>query len=68
MALVKEIGERGPVRGNWPHYQHLFQSRRTHHCHLTGKRPLYVACWRQPDHLQRYIEVYYVGSHEHAPY
>jgi hypothetical protein len=38
------------------------------HCHLRKGRPTYVACWRIIDKKTKQIEVYYVGSHEGAPY
>jgi len=33
VALIREMEEGGPVRGNWPHYGEL--SEYCHHCHLT---------------------------------
>ena len=32
-ALVSEIEQAGPVRGNWPNYGKLDEH--THHCHIT---------------------------------
>jgi len=40
----------------------------TYHCHLTNGRPTYVACWELMSKSKREIEVYYVGTHENAPY
>ena len=65
-ALVKEIKAVGPVRGNWKHYGKLSASQ--HHCHVKSGRPTYVACWEVVDKTIQIIEVYYVGTHEKAPY
>lgn len=64
--LVREIAEEGPVRGNWPNYGKL--SATHHHCHLKKGRPTYVAVWEEDNRRQRLVEVYYVGTHEKAPY
>lgn len=37
------------------------------HCHLRKGHPTYVACW-EADVQAKKIEVFYVGSHEDAPY
>lgn len=65
VLLIKEMELNGPVRGNWPNYSKLSKS--THHCHLKKGNPTYVACW-SVDKNKVYIEVYYVGTHEKAPY
>ena len=65
VALVREIEEKGPVRGNWPNYGKLSDKVR-HHCHLKKGKPTYVACWEEKGKEE--IEVYYVGTHEKAPY
>ena len=62
-TLAREIEEAGPVRGNWQNYGKL--SKAKHHCHLKKGRPTYVACWEETG---KKIEVYYVGTHEKAPY
>ena len=64
-TLFREIEEDGPVRGNWRNYSKL--SRNRHHCHVKRGRPTYVACWEEIKEDNR-IEVYYVGTHEKAPY
>jgi mRNA-degrading endonuclease RelE of RelBE toxin-antitoxin system len=63
MALEAEIEILGPVRGNWPNYSKL--GKEQHHCHLSYK---YVACWKVIDKKIQFVEVYYVGSREKAPY
>ena len=64
-ALAKEIEEKGPVRGNWPNYGRL--SKTKHHCHIKKGQPTYVVCWEERNGNIE-IEVYYVGTHEKAPY
>lgn len=66
VALIREIEQGGPVRGNWPNYGKLSQVR--HHCHLKKGRPTYVAIWEVLDSARRLVEVVYVGTHEKAPY
>jgi hypothetical protein len=65
-ALVREIEILGPVRGNWKNYSKL--SKTKHHCHLKSGRPCYVVCWEVVDSKIEIVEVYYVGTHEKAPY
>lgn len=62
-ALVLEIGQVGPVRGNWRNYGKLTDG---HHCHLKAGKPTYVACWRESG--KKEVEIYYAGTHEKAPY
>ena len=38
------------------------------HCHLQKGRPTYVCCWEVINKKRKIIEVYYVGTHEKAPY
>lgn len=64
--LIAEIEVAGPERKNWPHYGKLSES--TYHCHLKKGRPTFVACWQVVNKEGKKIEVYYVGTHEGAPY
>lgn len=64
--LVIEMEQEGPYRSNWLNYGTL--SENEFHCHLKKGKPTYVACWRIIDKNKRKIEVYYVGTHEKAPY
>jgi hypothetical protein len=65
--LVNDLSQNGTNPGKqWPNFSKL--SKDTFHCHLTQGRPTYVACWRLLDKTKRKIEVYYVGTHEKAPY
>ncbi|OGV64922.1 MAG: cytotoxic translational repressor of toxin-antitoxin stability system [Lentisphaerae bacterium RIFOXYB12_FULL_65_16] len=66
VALVREIEEAGPVRGNWPNYSALPHAR--HHCHLKKGKPTYVAVWAVRDREIRLVEVTYAGTHGKAPY
>lgn len=64
--LILELMSKGPERRNWPNYSKLSDD--MYHCHLKKGRPAYVACWKVMDCKLKYIEVYYVGTHEGAPY
>lgn len=66
-VLIAEMEISGPYRVNWPHYSPLKGSKNEYHCHLNSGRPTYVSCWRV-DKKVKSIEVYYVGTHEKAPY
>lgn len=69
--LVKDLQENGPAPGiGWPHYGKL-RGKKTEdkrHCHLTRGKPTYVCCWAIINKKTKLIEVYYVGTHERAPY
>ena len=64
--LVRDLEQKGPIRGEWKNYSKLGNNR--HHCHLKSGKPTYVACWELQNKTIRIIEVYYVGTHEQAPY
>jgi hypothetical protein len=65
--LVNDLTMFGYHPGNqWSNFSKL--SGNKYHCHLVNGRPTYVACWELLDKSQRKIEVYYVGTHENAPY
>ena len=66
LALVMDITNRGPIRGDWPNFSKM--GKNNYHCHLKKGKPTYVACWRMLDKNKKIIEVYYVGTHEKAPY
>ncbi len=66
IALLLEIENCGPVRGNWPNYGKL--GRGVHHCHLKKGRPTWVAVWEVKDDKACLVEVIYAGTHEKAPY
>lgn len=64
--LVLDLQIRGPTLFDWPHFSSLEKGH--FHCHLRRGSPTYVACWRILDKQTKQIEVYYVGTHEGAPY
>ena len=63
--LVIELKCTGPQRSNWPNYSKICEN---YHCHLKKGKPTYVACWTVLDEKLKRIEIYYVGTHEDAPY
>lgn len=81
-TLIIDIECFGPALGlkckNWAHFGPLGDG--VYHCHLLKskvernlslkkqKGPCYVACWRIENKKVKIVEVYYVGSHENAPY
>ena len=65
-ALMAEIEQSGPVRGNWPNYSKLSPGR--HHCHVKKGKPCFVAVWEERYQAIKLVEVTYVGTHEKAPY
>ncbi len=64
--LTAEMELDGPYRSNWSNYGPLDGDK--FHCHLKKGKPTYVACWRVTDKDNKKIKVYYVGTHENAPY
>lgn len=64
--LAMDLKLNGPNLRTWPNYGTL--EKNTFHCHLRKGHPTYVACWRVSKHRSKFIEVYYVGTHEKAPY
>jgi hypothetical protein len=43
LYLLAEIEHSGPVRGNWPNYGKLDDTR--HYCHIRKGKPCFVAVW-----------------------
>ena len=68
--LVMDLMTKGPSPGKkWPNYSKLKgQNADYRHCHLSKGSPTYVCCWEIVDKTIKLIEVYYVGTHEKAPY
>lgn len=69
--LVEDLSHNGPFPGEgWPNYGKLNDKQNIdkRHCHLKKGKPTYVCCWEVIDKKIRIIEVYYVGTHEKAPY
>lgn len=67
--LAKELEAAGPHAARWSHFGKLrVAGKEAYHCHIKSGRPTYVACWEVVNKQIRIIEVYYVGTHENAPY
>lgn len=68
--LFEDLSNKGPTLLDWPNYGKLHGKKGTdrRHCHLQKGRPTYVCCWKVLDKERKIIEVYYVGTHEKAPY
>jgi len=68
--LVEELTVRGPTIHDWPNYGKLHgkSGQDKYHCHLKKGKPTYVCCWEVVNKKEKIIEVYYVGTHEKAPY
>ena len=68
--LAKEMEVAGPIRRNWKNFGRLKGDQRIelYHCHIKSGRPTYVACWQVVNKEIRLMEIYYVGTHEKAPY
>lgn len=68
-ALTIDLTNTGGIAHHWPNYGKLRGklSQDNRHCHLIKGNPTYVCCWRI-DKQKQLIEVYYVGTHEKAPY
>ncbi len=64
VRVLRESGPTGPR--DWTNYGKLRGDGNRYHCHLTGNHA-WVACWRQEKDVL-FIEVYYAGSHQKAPY
>jgi mRNA-degrading endonuclease RelE of RelBE toxin-antitoxin system len=67
-ALTAELQIRGPMLPEWKHFGKLRGQGESFHCHIKSGRPTYVACWEVINKRIRILEVYYVGTHENAPY
>jgi hypothetical protein len=68
--LFEDLATKGPAVPDWPNYGKLHGKKGDdkRHCHLQKGKPTYVCCWEVIDKKRRIIEVYYVGTHEKAPY
>jgi hypothetical protein len=58
------------MQAKWSNYGKLGRTKKNEdkrHCHLIKGNPTYVSCW-EVDKQRHLIEVYYVGTHEGAPY
>ena len=69
-VLVDNLETKGPAPGkHWHNYGKLHGKvhEDNRHCPLIKGNPTYVCCWKVNKH-ENLIEVYYVGTHEKAPY
>ena len=66
--LIEDLKLRGPMLPDWKHFGKLRSQGERFHCHIKSGRPTYVVCWEVVDKRVRILEVYYVGTHENAPY
>jgi hypothetical protein len=68
--LFEDLANKGPAVSDWPNYGKLHGKKGVdkRHCHLQKGNPTYVCCWEVIDKKRKIIEVYYVGTHEKAPY
>ena len=69
--LVEDLMQCGPAPGKgWKNYSKLKGKKNEdkRHCHLIKGKPTYVCCWTVVSKTIKIIEVYYVGTHEKAPY
>jgi len=68
--LTEDLTQKGPLLITWPNYGKLYGRKNEYkwHCHLSKGRPTYVCCWKLINNQKRTIEIYYVGTHENAPY
>lgn len=69
-VLIDDLKTKGPAPGkHWHNYGKLNSKKHEdkRHCHLIKGSPTYVCCW-EVHKLYKRIEVYYVGTHEKAPY
>ena len=71
-SLTKEMKFYGPIRKNWSHFGPLKKQpgipEDAYHCHIKSGKPTYVACWYVINKKIKILEVFYVGTHEKAPY
>lgn len=66
-ALMIDLKHHGPFMKDWPNYSVISKDKSSfYHCHLRKGKPTYVACWTVTN--ENKIEVFYVGTHEGAPY
>lgn len=68
-ALLVEMRSGGPIQPSMPHFGKLRGwPGEVYHCHLNKGRPTYVAVWQVKEKSVQLVEVFYVGTHENAPY
>lgn len=70
LLLARDLELNGPTTsGIWKNYSKLRGLNGDYrHCHLVKGKPTYVCCWEIKNKKLCIMEVYYVGTHEKAPY
>lgn len=69
-VLTEDLKTNGPAPGRGWHNFGKLRGRKQEdirHCHLAKGNPTYVCCW-EVFKSEKIIEVFYVGTHEKAPY
>lgn len=69
--LERDLMINGPALNTWPNYtkeKGLGKDIDKRHCHLKKGKPTWVACYEVLNKEVKLLEVYYVGTHEKAPY
>lgn len=66
--LAYDLEDHGPQLKTWHNFGLISGGKNGsyYHCHMKKGQPTYVACWRVIN--ENTIEVFYVGTHEGAPY
>jgi hypothetical protein len=71
-SLTWDLEHYGPIQPEWSHYSSLKKGKNVplnaYHCHIKSGRPTFVVCWQVVDKATKIIEIFYVGTHENAPY
>lgn len=70
LLLMRDLEANGLATGcGWKNYRKLKGMKGDkYHCHIAKGKPTYVCCWEVTEKQLRILEVYYVGTHEKAPY
>lgn len=70
VLLVRDLEANGPTTsGTWKNFSKLKGMKGDkYHCHVVKGKPTYVCCWEVTEKQLKILEVYYVGTHEKAPY
>lgn len=69
--LIENLINQSPSAGNnWPNYGKLHGQKNEdkYHCHIKKGKRTFVCCWEVINKQIKIIEVYYVGTHQNAPY
>lgn len=72
LRLIGDLETKGPVQKTWANFSSLGKGKRvppnSYHCHIKSGRPTYVVCWQVVNKKIQIMEIFYVGTHENAPY